>query len=100
MDAPTTIDGNAIGILTEGRYVWSDLVVGFQRRRVIGLESLDEFLQIPHIVSFEELMDHNLVDGSVGEEQAMPSERHEGLKWLSALIKQYSIPDQVLSVAN
>jgi len=90
MHAPTRIDGNAVIMLAEARYCWSDLVEGFQRRRVIGLESLDEFFQTPNVVSFEELMDHDLVDGLLGEAQPLVSERQEGIKWLSALIKEHS----------
>ncbi len=90
MDTPATINGEAVRLLTNARYGWNHLVKGFQRKRRIGNETTEQYLKSPHIVSFEELEDHNLVDRRLGEEQPTMSERHAGLKWLAGLIKEHS----------
>jgi hypothetical protein len=90
MDALAAVDGEAVKLLTQARYVWNYLIEGFQRKRRIGRETPEQYVLKSHIIYIEQLAVHHLVDPPISAIQPSLRQRQEGLKWLAGLIAEHS----------
>lgn len=93
---PPTIDIDAVKLLEREGYLWDDWRYAFRRRRRVGQESTEEYMNSkPKVIAFEDLSDHNLVWASelsraAGNENTV-RQRHDGLKWLAEEIGRQDV---------
>ena len=91
---PETIEIEAVHMLRDAGYLWDDSLFAFRRKRRIGSETTEQYLNAsPRVIAFEELDDHGLVlPRQSNGPRATAEARRYGLNWLSQRLKEDAVP--------